>query len=421
MNNYNNYEGYYYEPPKSKKKKNKWGKFLALGLTAVLASGSFGFGLGLGGAFHAENTSYNISTEAAQPLLGLAADLILPTISETPGFLASPLAAAPESTVVSVIREASYSVVSINTSIISRDFFNRPMARPGAGSGIISSADEDYIYIITNYHVIENAQSVEISLDDYVSVAASLVGSDRESDIAVIKVSRGDMEYAGIDNYKIAVFGDASLIEVGQTVIAIGNAMGQGQSATLGIVSAKGRTIPTEFNTILETIQTDAAINGGNSGGALVNLRGEVIGVNTAKLQGLGVEGMGFAIPSNSVKEIFNEIMERSNVQRPFLGIARGATVDEELKEGSNLPALGVFVAEVSRNSGAAAAGMQAGDIITNIGGVEILTIEQLTEFIPQIEVGTIVDIIVVRSDRNGTRELILSAEIRDANAPRSF
>jgi len=422
MNEYNGYEGYYYEPPKPKKKRSKGGKFLAIGLIVVLASGSFGFGLGLGGAFHTEMTSQSVAAETVRSL-GLTADLILPASGDplTPTLLASPLVTTPESTVVSVIREVSYSVVSINTSIVSRDFFNRPMARPGAGSGIISSADENYIYIITNYHVIENAQSVEISLDDYISVAAAPVGSDRESDIAVIRVSRADMELAGIDNYKIATFGDASRIEIGQTVIALGNAMGQGQSATLGIVSAKGRAIPTEFNTLIETIQTDAAINGGNSGGALVNLRGEVIGVNTAKLQGIGVEGIGFAIPSNSVKEIFNEIMERSTVQRPFLGIARGATIDEELRAYSNLPTLGVFVAEISRNSGAAAAGMQVGDIIISFGGEEILTIERLSELIPQQTVGEMVDIVVVRGGREGIRELVLSVEIRDANAPRTF
>ena len=420
MNDYNGYEGYYYEPPKLKKKKRSGGRFLAIGLIVVLASGSFGFGLGLGGSFHTETALQNLTAEGVNPS-GFTSDSLVQTLGDTQNLFASPLAVTPESTVVSVIREVSHSVVSINTSIVSRDFFNRPIARPGAGSGIISSADENYIYIITNSHVIENAQSVEISLDDYVSVAAALVGSDRESDIAVIRVSRDDMEIAGIDNYKIAVFGDASLIEVGQTVIAMGNAMGQGQSATLGIVSAKGRTIPTEFNTLVETIQTDAAINGGNSGGALVNLRGEVIGVNTAKLQGIGVEGIGFAIPSNSVKEIFNEIMERSAVVRPFLGIARGATIDEELKAAADLPALGVFVAEVARNSGAAAAGMRTGDIVTSINGTAILTIEQLAEFIPKQNIGDIVDIVVVRSDREGIREIVLNVEIRDANAPRPF
>jgi len=416
------YEGYYYEPKAPKRRKKKSGsRFLALSLTVVISAASFGFGLGLGGqlnpaAAQITQTAY----ESALPQNPLD-DAIISAANRAPLFPASPLTTVSESTVVSVIREVSPSVVSINTSVVQRDFFNRPVSRPGAGSGIITDSDDDFIYIVTNYHVIENAQSIEISLDDYVSVAAVPVGSDRESDIAVIRVSKTDMQEAGIADYTIASFGDASLIEIGQTVIAIGNAMGQGQSATLGIVSAKGRSIPTEFNTLVETIQTDAAINGGNSGGALVNLRGEVIGVNTAKLQGLGVEGIGFAIPSNSVKEIFNEIMERSTVQRPFLGIAVGATIDEELREYAGLPTLGVFVAEVTRGSGAAAAGIRQGDIVTHFSGVPLFSIEQLAELIQEQEVGSMVEVTVVRRQGESHEQLTLEAEVRDANAVRTF
>ena len=413
------YEGYYYEPRRPKKKKSG-GKFLAVGLSIAIAAGSFGFGLGFGQSMHAHLAAQPDSLEAAE-LPALSADLLIPTAAERAFLSASPLSTVTEATVVSVIRELSPSVVSINTSIVRRDLFNRPQLRPGAGSGIIIDSDDEFVYIVTNFHVIENAESVEISIDDYISVAASPVGSDRESDIAVIRVSKADMESAGINGYSVAVFGDANLIEIGQTVIAIGNAMGQGQSATLGIVSAKGRSIPTEFNTHIETIQTDAAINGGNSGGALVNLRGEVIGVNTAKLQGIGVEGIGFAIPSNSVKEIFTEIMERSSVQRPFLGIAAGATIDEDLKAYSGLPSLGVFVAEVTRDSGAATAGIRRGDLITSFAGVSVESIEHLTELILSQNVGTMVDVVIIRRTGQGHEELTLSVEVRDANAPRRF
>jgi len=418
------YEGYYYEPRRPKKKKSK-GKFLAIGLTVVIASGSLGVGIGFGSAMYTQINSVSAAnvTEVMPPL-GISTGLFEPAepvAVDVSAITASPLNTASEATVISVIREVSHSVVSINTSIVQRDFFNRPVSRPGAGSGIISDSDNEFIYIITNYHVIENAESVEISIDDFISVAAMPVGSDRESDIAVIRVSKADMAAAGISEYSVATFGDASLIEIGQTVIALGNAMGQGQSATLGIVSAKGRAIPTEFNTLVETIQTDAAINGGNSGGALVNLKGEVIGINTAKLQGLGVEGMGFAIPSNSVKEIFNEIMERSTVQRPFLGIAVGATIDEELRVQNNLPALGVFVAEVTRDSGAGAAGIRSGDIITSFAGVNVFTIEELSKLIPMQAVGTMVPVTVMRRDGNSYQELTLNVEVRDANTVRTF
>lgn len=414
----NNYEGYYYEPPKRKKDKSG-GKLVTILLTVAVAFGSFGFGLGFGGSVFRESEAQNLIYEMSAPE-SVASSLSMPAISDTGEIQALSLA-APESTVVSAIREISDSVVSINTTTVHRDFFNRPILRPGAGSGIISAQDENYIFIITNHHVIENAESVEISIDDYISVPASPVGSDREADIAVIRVSKANLHNAGVHNYSVAVFGDASALEIGQTVIAMGNAMGEGQSATLGIVSAKGRKIPTVNNVLVETIQTDAAINGGNSGGALVNLRGEVIGVNTAKLAGVGVEGIGFAIPSNSVKEIFAEIMERSSVQRPFVGFL-GVTVDEILRERNNLPVVGVFVGEVSVDSGAWDAGMRVGDIITSFAGQPILTLEQILEIIPAIEIGAVVEVLVVRPTvGGGGQEILLEVEIRDANVPRGF
>ena len=417
----NDYEGYYYEaqPKKKPEKRKSVRTFLAAALTIVISAGTLGFGIGVGGAFY-EGLSARGQVDVAVVPSSPVSDLIVPVISDIRNTQAASMALTPESTVVRVIREVSDSVVSINTTAVHRDFFNRPRIIPGAGSGIISAEDDYYIYIITNYHVIENAESVEISIDDYISVSALPVGSDREADIAVIRVSKDDLHSAGVTNYKIAVFGDASKIEIGQTVIAMGNAMGEGQSATLGIVSAKGRKVPTGNNVFVETIQTDAAINGGNSGGALVNLRGEVIGVNTAKLAGVGIEGIGFAIPSNSVKEIFTEIMERSSVQRPFLGIA-GVTITEYLMERNSLPTLGAFVSEVSRDSGAADAGMRSGDIITSFAGTSILTMDQILELIPQQAIGSFVDVTIVRLIGGDSQEITLSVEIRDANAARSF
>ena len=421
-----NYEGYYYEPPKDNKRKKSGGtaasKLLAIVIVVAVAFGSFGFGLGFGGAFFQESALQTQIQEMTQEIAQLAdqpSDLFVP-ITHTEHELQFVSAATIESAAVNAIRKASDSVVSINTTTVRRDLFNRPIIRPGAGSGIISAENDEYIFIITNHHVIENAERVEISIDDYISVAAHPVGSDRESDIAVIRVAKADLHSAGVTNYKIAVFGDASLLEIGQTVIAMGNAMGEGQSATMGIVSAKGRMIPTVNNVFVETIQTDAAINGGNSGGALLNLRGEVIGVNTAKLRGVGIEGIGFAIPSNSVKEIFAEIMERTNVQRPFLGIL-GMTIDEYSIERHNLPAMGVFVGEVSQDSGAWAAGMRVGDIITSFAGYEILTLERLLELIPVQEIGAVVEVTIVRPAGAGSEEILLEVEIRDANVARSF
>jgi len=415
----NNYEGYYYEAPKHKKKKSG-SKLVPVLLTVAVAFGSLGFGLGAGSAAFRDNEAQNLAHESSL-LEGEISGLTMPLISETGDAQVHALAlAAPESAVVSAIRTASDSVVSINTVSIQRDIFNRQRLQQGAGSGIISAENEDYIFIITNHHVIEDAESVEISLDDYISVAAAPVGSDREADIAVIRVAKADLHTAGVHNYKIATFGDATALEIGQTVIAMGNAMGDGQSATLGIVSAKGRQIHTPNNVSIETIQTDAAINGGNSGGALVNLHGEVIGVNTAKLAGHGIEGIGFAIPSNLVQEIFEEIMERSMVQRPFVGFL-GFTVDEDLMELHSLASLGVFIGEVTSDSGAWDAGMRVGDIITSFAGHEILTLDALLELIPLQEIGSYVQIAVQRSTMDGDIEVLLNVEIRDANVPRNF
>jgi len=414
----NNHEGYYYEAPKHKKTKSG-GKLLPILLTVAVAFGSLGFGLSAGAALMNESSAVAGAASEMDMSHTLVGELVS---GREPDALELQLLrfSANESSVIGAIREVSDSVVSINTTTVHRDLFNRPILIPGAGSGIISAENDDYIFIITNHHVIENAETVQISIDDYISVLAAPVGSDREADIAVIRVAKADLHDAGVHNYKIATFGDASTLEIGQSVIAMGNAMGEGQSATLGIVSAKGREILTPNNVPVETIQTDAAINGGNSGGALVNLRGEVIGVNTAKLAGVGIEGIGFAIPSNLVQEIFEEIMERSTVQRPFVGFL-GFTVDEELMQRYNLPSQGAFISEVTRDSGAWEAGLRVGDIIIGFAGEEIEMLDRLLELIPLQEIGSYVDVVVVRASSSGVSEIALEIEIRDANAPRNF
>ena len=324
---------------------------------------------------------------------------------------------AGDSDVVSVIKAVSNSVVSINVSTTYRDIFNRTMAMPSAGSGIICAEDAANIYIVTNYHVIEAAESVEISIDDDKSFKASPVGSDAENDIAVIMVAKADLIGAGIDDYEIAIFGDAQAMEVGETVIAIGNALGEGKSATVGIISAKNKQITAESNNYVGAIQTDAAINKGNSGGALVNLKGQVIGVNTVKLIAIGAEGMGYAIPSNTVKEIVDTLMEQGSVERPFLGIS-GREITDNIKERYSLPSLGIYVMEISEGSGAGVGGLKVGDIITSFNGVPVLAMEKLQEEVAKTKVG---DMVEVKLFRDTEEEIILTIEMRDANAYKSF
>ena len=423
-----------YTPPQSEpstKEKGLGRKFVAAALIAVLGCSSLGVGIGFGGGLY-----NNLAEGKAEGEPIAQAEAVIPEEKQIPKItfapqdeLGEPSAQAQPSMevsnmvlatgdldVVSVIKEVSNSVVSINVSTTYRDIFNRTMELPSAGSGIICAEDAANIYIVTNYHVIEAAGSVEISIDDDKSVAASPVGSDAENDIAVISVSKADLIGAEIDDYKIATFGDAQIMEVGETVIAIGNALGEGKSATLGIISAKNKHITVETSNYVDVIQTDASINRGNSGGALVNLKGQVIGVNTAKLAAAGVEGMGYAIPSNTVKNIVDTLMEEGSVERPFIGIT-GSGITDAMKERYALPSLGIYVMEISAGSGARDGGLKAGDIITSFNGIPVLAMEKLQEEVAKTQVGDMAEVKIFRDDT----ELTLTIEMRDANAHKSF
>jgi len=216
----------------------------------------------------------------------------------------------------------------------------------GAGSGIIFFEDDYSIYIITNFHVIDNVKSCFISLDDEIQVPARYIGGDAFNDIAIIAVYKSDMEDAGIDTYQIAIYGSSDEMRMGDQVMAVGNALGDGKTVTLGIISAKNKQITIDSNSYT-VLQTDAAINRGNSGGPLVNMRGEVIGINVAKLSSSSVEGMGFAIPTDVIINIAEEIMEKGTIIRPFLGIS-GATLTFEEDDDNEfdlvLPETGVYV-----------------------------------------------------------------------------
>ena len=420
-----------YSPPPSapanepKKKSGAGQKFAAMAMVVVLGFTCLGIGIGIGSSIGSGGKAAEgiASSIGAQPT-----EQQLPRIEFKPedgGFVepersymgrSSTALTAGDSDVVSVIKDISNSVVSINVSIVYTDVFKRTMALPSAGSGIICAEDDGNIYIVTNYHVIEAAESVEISIDDDTSFKAHPVGSDAENDIAVIMVSKADLIGAGVDDYEIAIFGDAKEMEVGETVIAIGNALGEGKSATLGIISAKNKHITVDLNNYVDVIQTDAAINKGNSGGALVNLKGQVIGVNTAKLSAAGVEGMGYAIPSNTVKDIVDTLMEEGSVERPYLGIT-GSEITEPIRERYGLASLGIYVMEISEGSGARDGGLKVGDIIVSFNSVPVLAMGKLQEEVTKTKVGDTAEVKVFRD----TEEITLNIEMRDANAYKSF
>ena len=303
---------------------------------------------------------------------------------------AAKIPVSPRNTpVVQVAKEVGPAVVGITNKAVARDFFNRPVEMEGVGSGVIFRSDG---YIVTNYHVIEGAKEIIVSLADGSTINGTLVGSDEMTDIAVVKVDSKDLP--------TAKFGNSDEIMIGEPVVAIGNPMGlefQG-SVTVGVISALNRTLEIEdkrFN----LLQTDAAISPGNSGGALVNFEGEIIGINSAKLAKTEVEGIAFAIPINTVQSVINEIMEKGYVARPYLGVvlfdkATAARYGYQLRIEK-----GVYVFQVALDSPAGRAGFQRGDIILKIDGKDF---NSATEIRAEISSHKIGDKIKVTYDRDG-------------------
>lgn len=321
---------------------------------------------------------------------------------------------------IQIVKNVFPSVVSITTKVqgTKSSFFSGysiPYESEGAGSGIIFHEDDQKVYIATNNHVIEGANQIYISMtssdDKSTYIIAKVVGTDSTSDLAVISVLKSDLSAAGVDDYKIATFGNSDQLEVGESVIAIGNALGEGKTATGGMVSALGKEINIDGKK-LQVIQTDAAINPGNSGGALVNFNGEVIGINTAKAYETAVEGMGYAMPSNVIIPIIEKLLTDGSIPKPYLGIV-GADVTEEIAQLYGGLPLGVLVRDVVEGGSAANAGIQPGDIITEFAGEKILTMDSLVAALNEQTVGSSVEIKIIR---NGNTPMTLNATIQDAN-----
>ena len=399
-------------PRMGTKKRRGWSKpmrILAAALAVSTSAGAaFGAGISIGGAAprgmetaavkEAKADSVATAVEAAANMgLILAAEA-----DETLQSAYAPIALLTQTgtaTVADIFKAVKDTVVSINTTTQVTNIFNRTQSYPSAGSGIIFREDADKIYIVTNFHVIENATQVTISLDDEITAPANLVGTNEEADIAVISVLKTSLAAAGITNYKIASFASSAKVEVGDAAIAIGNALGEGKSATLGIISAINKNIATDSTKLESVLQTDAAINAGNSGGALVNANGQVIGINTAKLKDIGVEGMGYAIPSDIVGKIIEQIMNGSGEKKPYLGIS-GATITDQHQRIYGFITKGVYVNGVEANSTAAAAGLRQGDIITAVNGQAITSTEQLAELEAKTAVGAALNLTIVRGNR---------------------
>ena len=269
-----------------------------------------------------------------------------------------------------IVDEVMPSIVAITnmTEAQYRNFFGQVQnyESESAGSGIIIGQDNDYLYIVTNNHVVAGATSLTVCFVDDQTVTAEVKGTDSNSDLAVVAVKISDISGDTMKNIKVATMGDSDSVKVGESAIAIGNALGYGQSVTTGVISALDREVTLQDESTGSTtnalIQTDAAINPGNSGGALLNLQGEVIGINSAKYSDTAVEGMGYAIPIATAKPIIDDLIQRETVdeaESAYLGIA-GADITEDVSETYNMPR-GIYVTKVVENSAADEAGIQKG------------------------------------------------------------
>ena len=397
----------------------KWVTVVAMALVFGLIAGGTMFGVNAAGNYLAGNDS--------------SSDQVGQTQTTSSDSTSSSSDGSGQGTVAEVAKNAMPSVVTISTMSVEemRSFFGgtQQYEVEGAGTGVIVGENDTELLIATNNHVVEGATSLSVGFIDEESAAGEVKGTDVNNDLAVVSVKLSDIPEDTMNQIKIATVGDSDDLQLGDQVVAIGNALGYGQSVTSGYVSALDRdlTLTDQSGTTINStglIQTDAAINEGNSGGALLNMKGELIGINEAKSSststGAAVDNIGFAIPIDKAEESLQQLMNlktREKVdasQASYLGI-RGEDVSAEASELYGIPA-GVVITEVVENGPADQAGVKKGDILTELDGRSISSMAQLQDVLQYYAAGETVDLVVQRSDNGEYQAQTLSITLGSAD-----
>ena len=399
----------------------------ALAMSAVL------FGGLAAGTFQGVNTLIAANTQSSSQSASAQTSLLKASQTSSD----SGTSATGSLDVSDIASAAMPSIVSITNRSVQevQNYFNlygynyqqpQQQETESCGSGIIIGQNDTELLIVTNYHVVENADTLSVSFIDNQTCEASIKGTDSDNDLAVIAVSLENIPQDTLSNISAAVIGDSDSLKVGEQVVAIGNALGYGQSVTTGIVSATNRTLTTSSDdgtdgTTSTYIQTDAAINPGNSGGALLNMDGEVIGINTAKLSSTEIEGMGYAIPISRVQDIIENLMnETTKVKvdesnQGAIGVSC-RDISSDIAQAYQIPQ-GVYIGSVSADSPAPAAGITAGSILTKFDGTSVSSVSELQNLLQYYAAGTQVEITVMVPDQGTYAEKTVTVTLENADS----
>ncbi len=405
------------EKRKKQKKQGGWGSFIGKAVVAALIFGLIGGGtftglsyaginvLGIG-----ENKTSNSDSNSSISASSASADNSAYKDGKVSAVDTASLQAVDVSDVVDAVMPSIVAITNYGTTTYSGFFGQSETAETeSAGSGIIVAQDDNYIYVATNNHVVSGAETLTVQFVNGTVVNATVKGTYEAKDLAVVQVAISDIDSDTLGVIKVADIGDSTKLEVGETAIAIGNALGYGQSVTTGVISALDRevTVADETSGVEITngnlIQTDAAINPGNSGGALINSSGQVVGINSAKYSDTSVEGFGFAIPMEDAWPIIEQLISREKVDESnsaYLGI-KGQDISSSVASAYGMPE-GVYVYSVVSGSAADKAGLQQGDIITTFDGQTIYSMQALKELMAYYSAGTDVDITFSRPNKDG-------------------